>query len=96
MTEEQKSTTNQEEVATNTNKQTPEWLKALEAQSWQAELIISGLLAAGLIRLPNWLLSWGEQYMISSSELGSSFISMALLFALCGASTLEKNKTNVS
>jgi len=69
-------------------KQSPAWLKALEAQSWQAELIISGLVAAGLLRLPDWLLAWGEQYIISSSELGSTFLFMAFLFALCGANVL--------
>jgi len=88
MTKELKNDITQDQVVNSSNKQTPEWLKALEAQSWQAELIISGLGAATLIRLPNWLLSWGEQYMISSSELGSSFLSMSFLFALCGVNIL--------
>lgn len=40
---------------------TPEWLKKLEDESWQAELIISGLAIYGTFQLPDlveWLMDW--------------------------------------
>ncbi len=39
----------------------PEWLKKLEEESWQAELIISGLAIYGTFQLPDlveWLMDW--------------------------------------
>lgn len=41
--------------------QTPEWLRKLEEESWQAELIISGLAIYGTLQLPElveWLMDW--------------------------------------
>jgi len=65
-------------------KKTPKWLKTLEAQSWQAELLLSGFALAGLLKTPNSLLNWGEKYIISSSEFGVVFCEIAILLTLTG------------
>lgn len=62
----------------------PKWLKALEAQSWQAELLISGLVIAGLLQLPTICVHYLEGYMIDSSPFGFGFLSLASLFFLSG------------
>lgn len=56
------------------------WLKALEAQSWQAELLISGALAAGLFQLPGFFHNWITPYIINSSGLGFTYMSYASIF----------------
>lgn len=44
-------------------KKKPKWLRALEAESWQAELLISGIAIYGSLQLPN-LLNKGIDYAI--------------------------------
>lgn len=46
-----------------------DWLKDLEAQSWQAELVISGLLITGLFQLPDVFIKWVEPKIIQSGEI---------------------------
>ena len=69
-------------------KKTPKWLKALEAQSWQAELLISGLVIAGLLQLPEIFIHWCEGYILESSEIGILFLSFASMFFLAGIDSL--------
>ncbi|MEM8528289.1 MAG: hypothetical protein AAGG68_26840 [Bacteroidota bacterium] len=64
------------------------WLKILELQSWQAELLISGVIIAGLLRLPKIYLHWVEAYLLESNELGFGFISMASLFVITAINAL--------
>lgn len=57
--------------------QTPEWLKKLEEESWQAELIISGLAIYGTLQLPElveWLMDW------CLASLDSSYFKLFYLF----------------
>lgn len=63
-------------------KKTPKWLKALEAQSWQAELLISGLLIAGLLQMPDLFIHWVEGYIVDSSPIGFTFLNIASLLVL--------------
>ncbi len=86
-----KTETSEEQSPTSTikkKKKTPKWLKALEAQSWQAELLISGLVIASLLQMPEALLQWGEHYVIESSELGYGFFILALLYIYAALYTL--------
>lgn len=53
------------------------WLKLLELQSWQAELLISGVIIASLLQLPYIYIQWVEGYLYTSSELGFFFLSFA-------------------
>jgi hypothetical protein len=66
----------------------PKWLKALEAQSWQAELLISGLVVAGLVQPPKYLMSWLEVYLFESIEVGFMFLDFAFMLVLLGLNCL--------
>lgn len=62
--------------------QTPEWLKKLEEESWQAELIISGLAIYGTFQLPElveWLMDW-----CLASLSSDYFILLYLFFTYLG------------
>ncbi len=69
-------------------KKTPKWLKNLEAQSWQAELLISGLVIAGLLQLPELFIRWVEGYILESSEMGYMFLNIASIFFLVSIDSL--------
>ncbi|MEM0991536.1 MAG: hypothetical protein AAGI49_00800 [Bacteroidota bacterium] len=64
------------------------WLKLLELQSWQAELLISGVVIAGLSQLPEIYIQWIEQYVLSSSELGFWFLNIGSMLILAGINSL--------
>lgn len=64
------------------------WLRALEAQSWQAELLISGIVIAGLIQVPDLFIHWAEGYLLASTGLGHTFINMASMFVLGAVNAL--------
>ena len=51
----------------------PKWLKKLERESWQAELIISGLAILGSLQLPG-LLESAEQYVLLNYDRDTLFI----------------------
>ena len=76
------------EAQKNRSLETPTWLKVLETQSWQAELLISGLLTAGLFRLPDLFIHWTEGYLIESSAFSFWFLSMASLLILVAINIL--------
>ena len=61
------------EATAQKKKKTPKWLKALEAQSWQAELLISGLVIAGLLQMPYEIEAWTIHKIIHSSEIAYIF-----------------------
>jgi len=71
-----------------TSRNIPKWLKALEAQSWQAELIISGLIITGMLKFPNWLTNFGQKSLLESSEIGFSFVNSMFLLLQTGANVL--------
>lgn len=75
-----------QQAKTTGNKKThnPEWLKDLEIQSWQAELVISGLLITGLFQLPDVFLNWVEPKIIQSGELEFIFLKFASLYFMAG------------
>ncbi|PHN07392.1 hypothetical protein [Flavilitoribacter nigricans] len=61
---------------------TPEWLKKLEEESWQAELIISGLAIYGTMQLPD-LVEWLMDWSLASLEQ-SYFLLLYLFFTYLG------------
>ena len=67
---------------------TPEWLRALEAQSWQSELLISGLIIAGLFQLPDFFIHSVAGFMIDASEMGHLFYGYASLFVLAAINSI--------
>jgi hypothetical protein len=69
----------------------PKWLKALEAQSWQAELLISGLVVAGLVQPPKYLMSWLEVYLFESIEVGFMFFGFHFFMGMFGADQTSGN-----
>lgn len=64
------------------NKKSSDWLKLLETQSWQAELIISGLIITGLLKFPNWVKNFGQKYLLNSSESSFLFFDFILMMLL--------------
>jgi len=78
----------QEEKKVQPKKKVAKWLRALEAQSWQAELLISGLLIAGLIQVPDILVNFLQGYMVESTGLSHTFYSMASMLFLTGVNSL--------
>lgn len=67
---------------TTQEKRSDDWLKILETQSWQAELIISGLIITGLLKLPNWIKDEGQSYLLNSTDSSSFFLEMMLMFLM--------------
>lgn len=81
-------TLNQEE---NKDIETPQdtgWLKDLGIQSWQAELVISGLIVTGLFQLPDLFIKWVEPSIIQSGELEFTFLEIASMIFLMGIDIL--------
>ena len=66
----------------NQNKKSSDWLKILETQSWQAELIISGLIVTGLLKFPNWVKNFGQKYLLNSTESSYLFFDFILMMLL--------------
>jgi hypothetical protein len=65
-----------------------EWLKELEVQSWQAELVMSGLIITGLFQLPDVFIKWAETAIIQSGEIEYTFLNLASVFFLIGIDCL--------
>ena len=61
-----------------------EWLKELEVQSWQAELVMSGLIITGLFQMPDLFIKWVEPSIIQSGETEYTFLNLASVFFLIG------------
>lgn len=64
------------------------WLKELGIQSWQAELVMSGLIVTVLFQLPNIFIKWVEPSIIQSGELEYSFLKFASMGLLMGIDSL--------
>ena len=65
-----------------------EWLKELEVQSWQAELIMSGLIITGLFQMPDVFIKWAETSIIQSGEIEFTFLKLASVYFLIGIDCL--------
>jgi hypothetical protein len=81
-------TTNQEEKTETIAPQDTAWLKELGVQSWQAELVISGLIVTGLFQLPDLFIRWVEPSIIQSGELEFTFLKFASMIFLMGIDVL--------
>jgi hypothetical protein len=77
-------TTNQEENTIKIPSTEPNWLKDLGEQSWQAELVISGLIVTILFQLPDLFIKWAEATVIQSGEIEFTFLFVASSFFLIG------------
>lgn len=82
------NTPNQEENKGKIKAHDAEWLKELEVQSWQAELVMSGLIITGLFQTPDLFMKWVESSIIQSGEIEYSFLNMASIFFLVGIDCL--------
>jgi hypothetical protein len=71
-----------------TEKRSHNWLKELGEQSWQAELVISGLVITGLFQLPDLFIKWAETSVIQSGEMEFMFLKFACLLFLVGIDML--------
>lgn len=60
----------------------PKWLKALEKQSWQAELLISGIIIVNLFGLPEQVIEYAAAYVIQSSPESSFFYDLIVFYLL--------------
>ena len=74
----------QEENTSEIVPQDTAWLKDLGVQSWQAELVMSGLIVTGLFQLPDAFISWVEPSIIQSGELEFTFLHFAIIIFLMG------------
>ena len=69
----------------------PKWMKILEKQSWQAELVISGAAIFGSLQLPgaiNGLIDWAIYYF---SDMTSAVVGLALFYLMAVAVILIAN-----
>jgi hypothetical protein len=80
--------TKQEEITEITPPQDTAWLKELGVQSWQAELVMSGLIVTGLFQLPDLFIHWVEPSIIQSGELEFTFLKFASMIFLMGIDVL--------
>jgi hypothetical protein len=81
-------TPNQEENTSEITQQDTAWLKDLGIQSWQAELVMSGLIITGLFQMPDLFIKWVEPSIIQSGELEYSFLKFASIIFLMGIDVL--------
>ncbi|MBL7816612.1 MAG: hypothetical protein JNL70_16445 [Saprospiraceae bacterium] len=84
MSENNFNTPNQEENAEITKPQNTSWLLELGVQSWQAELVLSGLVITILFQLPDMFIHWVEPSIIQSGEIEATFLKFASMLFLMG------------
>ena len=71
-----------------TPKKRPKWLRALESQSWQAELVISGLAIVGSLQLPMLLNNLIDYCLFNFSEEYMEIFSFVFIYPYAAAATL--------
>ncbi len=81
-------TPKQEQITNKVKTHDADWLKELAIQSWQAELVMSGLIITGLFQMPDLFIKWVEPSIIQSGEIEFSFLNMASTFFLVGIDTM--------
>lgn len=78
------TTSNSKENPNTTETQDNKWLLELGVQSWQAELVLSGLVVTILFQLPDLFIRWVEPSIIQSGELEATFLKLASMSFLMG------------
>lgn len=68
----------------NLNPNKPEWLRILEQQSWQAELIISGIAIFGAMQLPDVVFNIIDRVLVSFSDDSLEFLQYFFIYLLIG------------
>ena len=84
MSENNWNTPNQEENIETKKPQNTSWLLELGVQSWQAELVLSGLVITILFQLPDMFIHWVEPSIIQSGEIEATFLKIASMSFLIG------------
>ena len=77
-------TKKQAENAETPKPQNTSWLLELGVQSWQAELVLSGLVITILFQLPDMFIRWVEPSIIQSGEIEGTFLKFASMAFLMG------------
>ncbi len=62
----------------------PEWLQILEQQSWQAELIISGIAIFGSMQLPDVIFNLADAILVRFSDDSLNFLIYFFIYLLIG------------
>ncbi|MCB0550595.1 MAG: hypothetical protein KDD19_23700 [Phaeodactylibacter sp.] len=79
------------EAPTEREEKKPKWLRRLEQESWQAELVISGVAIFGSLQLPGWI-NGGIGFAISHfSQEYLDFLRFVFTYALVGSQLLIFN-----
>jgi hypothetical protein len=81
-------TPHEEEIKDTSPRKEPAWLIDLGIQSWQAELVMSGLIVTVLFQLPDLFIRWVEPSIIQSGELEFTFLKFACTIFLMGIDVL--------
>ena len=75
-------------MSNNSENQRPKWLRRLEKESWQAELVVSGLALYGTFQLPAFVY-WLTNYFIKNFPIEQYFIGYMIVYMnLLGISIL--------
>lgn len=77
---------NEQQIST--NKKKPKWLKILEKQSWQAELVISGLAIFGSLQLPALVYSLIDFALFNFSEQHMFLLMYFFIYLLLASNIL--------
>ncbi len=72
------------EKNTDSNNKKPQWLRILEQQSWQAELVISGIAIFGSLQLPDVLFSIADEVLVRFSDDSLTYLQYFFIYLLIG------------
>ena len=78
----------QEKLATENWERKPKWLQKLEEESWQAELVISGLAIFGTLQLPDYIHSFLDWSITFFQPANYFWLSMFFLYLYCASNIL--------
>ncbi len=85
------STSSHEEQSSNNHIEKPEWLKKLEAESWQPELVVSGVAIFATLSLPQHLITITDFCLATFSEAYFGIISLSQQYVTIIAYLLALN-----
>lgn len=72
------------EKNTDSNTKKAKWLRILEQQSWQAELIISGIAIFGSLQLPGMIFSLADEVLVRFSDDSLIYLQYFFIYLLVG------------
>ncbi|KAA3624322.1 MAG: hypothetical protein DWQ02_23230 [Bacteroidetes bacterium] len=72
------------EKNTDSNSKKPQWLRLLEQQSWQAELVISGIAIFGSLQLPEVIFSIADEVLVRFSDDSLTYLQYFFIYLLIG------------